>query len=445
MPPIRRGPRRRAVRGAWSRRGGRARLRRRVGRGKRPGATDRARAGLRRFRGATIVAVAITAFFILLLTPPDEAAGDAQTGAAPAVQQTPQDTAPTDLPDTVSIIENIPVEDLQSGQEPTAEPEAVRADTLVQAAREEAERTARRLWFGFLGNLPKFLVAGGVLLLAWLTVRLLRPLLNRVLREWERAQATTALIGIAVWLLAIGIAVSVIAGDIRALVGSLGLVGLALSWALQTPIESFTGWLLNSFQGYYRVGDRVAVGEVFGDVFRIDFLTTTVWEIGSLERPGFVQAEQPTGRLITFPNSEVLAGSIVNLTRDFPYVWDELTIPVADQSDLTYAAALLRRVASEHLADYMERPTAAYETILRSAGLEAAVSRVPEVYIAAGDARVDLTARYLVGARERRRWKSELAAAVLTEFDRPEHVGKIVAAFPRQQIQLLDAEGRPRD
>jgi small-conductance mechanosensitive channel len=78
---------------------------------------------------------------------------------------------------------------------------------------------------------------------------------------------------------------SVLAGDVRAVVGSVGLLGLAASWALQTPIESFTGWLLNSFRGYYRVGDRIAVGDVFGDVYRIDVLTTTVWEAGGPASP----------------------------------------------------------------------------------------------------------------------------------------------------------------
>ena len=70
---------------------------------------------------------------------------------------------------------------------------------------------------------------------------------------------------------------------------------------------------------------------MFGDVYQIDYLATTVWEIGSPGQGGFVQAEQPTGRLITFPNNEVLAGTVVNLTRDFPYVWDELTVRVMDE------------------------------------------------------------------------------------------------------------------
>jgi hypothetical protein len=38
-------------------------------------------------------------------------------------------------------------------------------------------------------------------------------------------------------LLALGMALSVIAGDARALVGSVGLAGLALPWALPAPIE----------------------------------------------------------------------------------------------------------------------------------------------------------------------------------------------------------------
>ena len=69
-----------------------------------------------------------------------------------------------------------------------------------------------------------------------------------------------ALMRIGLFLLAIAAGLSVIAGDATALLGSIGLIGLALSWALQTPIESFTGWVLNAFRDYYRPGDRIEVG-----------------------------------------------------------------------------------------------------------------------------------------------------------------------------------------
>jgi small-conductance mechanosensitive channel len=421
-------------------RASRARLRRRVGRRYR-GGTQQARSNLRFFRQATILAVAVTAFLLLLFAPAEDAAGTGFGAQVPA-QPAPPAQVP-EIPDTVAIIQPVAVEDLQ--QPPATVEEEIRADTLVRAAREELARTLRGLWYGFLSNLPAFLVATLILLLAAGAVRVVRPLMRKGLRQWERSSAASAMVGIAIWLFAIGVAVSVIAGDVRALLGSLGLVGLALSWALQTPIESFTGWLLNSFQGYYRVGDRIGVGEVFGDVYRIDFLTTTVWEIGSLDRPGFVQAEQPTGRLITFPNSEVLAGSIVNLTRDFPYVWDELSVPVANRSDLAYAAEVIRTVAAERLEPSMEEPAGEYEAILRAAGISYAVSRRAQVFVSLADSWTDLTVRYLVSARERRRWKSELAAAVMTELNRAEHADKIISVFPRQQIQFIGPDGKPRE
>jgi small-conductance mechanosensitive channel len=312
-----------------------------------------------------------------------------------------------------------------------------------QEAAEEAIGTVQRLWLDFFNNLPKFLIAFGVLCIAWLLMLLIRPLLRRLLKRWERFNAVSAIVGVSIWLVAIGVALSVLAGDIRALVGSLGLVGLALSWALQTPIESFTGWLLNSFKGYYRVGDRILVGEVFGDVYRIDFLTTTVWEIGDPHRPGFVLAEQPTGRLVTFPNNEVLTGTVFNLTRDFPFVWDELAVQIANESDLAYAQKLFEGVAREMLKDYMVEPARLYSRILRREGLEDSVSEEPQVFVSMSESWTDLSIRYLVNARERRKWKSMLFARVNQELRDPRHGKHIIPVYTRRQVQWIGPDGRP--
>ena len=211
------------------------------------------------------------------------------------------------------------------------------------------------------------------------------------------------------------------------------------------PIESFTGWLLNSFQAYYRVGDRIQVGEVFGDVYAIDFLSTTVWELGGPERPGAVQAEQPTGRLITFANSEVLTGTVINLTRDFPYVWDELVVPVANESDLRYALDLLRRLALEVVGTDMAGPAHQDEALLRKARLEGAVADVPEVFVSLAESWTNISIRYLVHARQRRKWKSLLAERVMVELNQPAHAGHIIPVLPRQQVQFLGPDGRPTD
>lgn len=374
-----------------------------------------ARVRLRTFRKASLIAVALTSLLLLLLGPTEE-----------ALAQDAGVTATADAP----------------AEEPRRQ---VQPQEVAREATAEAQRTASGLRQGLLNALPKLTVVLGTLLLTWLVARGLRALLRVTLGRWARADASTALASICVWLLGTGIAVSVLAGDIRAMLGSVGLVGLALSWALQTPIESFTGWLLNSFQGYYRVGDRIQVGEVFGDVYAIDFLSTTVWELGSAERPGAVHAEQPTGRLITFPNNEVLTGTVINLTRDFPYVWDELAVPVANESDLRYALELLRRLALEVLGSDMAGPAHDYEALLRKARLETSVADAPEVYVSLADSWTSITIRYLVHARQRRKWKSLLAEHVMVEFNQPAHAGRIIPVYPRQQVQVLGADGRPTD
>jgi small-conductance mechanosensitive channel len=400
------------------RRGGR----RRGGRGAR-GSTQRARGALSGFRRATVLAVLLTSVLLLFLDPAGE--GEARQ------------TAPDTLPDTVAIIEPVAVEDLREEAPERADPQPV-------AAAEEAAGTLRDIAASFVDFLPRLGIALFVFLLAGLLVRLLKPLLRRALASFERANAYTALVAIVIWLVALGTALGVVAGDARAILGSIGLIGLALSWALQAPIESFTGWLLNSFRGYYRVGDRVAVGEVFGDVYRIDLLTTTVWEYGGPDRPPHpVRAEQPTGRLITFPNSEVLTGTVVNYTRDFPFVWDELTVPVANESDLRYAMEVLRRVAVETLGEQMREPAHVYAAILERARLELAVPDEPQVFVSLDESWTNLVIRYLVGARERRVWKSDLALRAMEEFQKPEHRGRIVPAYPRRQVQWLGDDGAP--
>ena len=360
-----------------------------------------------------------------------DASAPASTAAAPALTST-----------------GVPVQ--EPGQEPVVPGETIAADTGVadtaavdttspdlDRSREEATTTIRALWRGGLNLLPKVLYALVLLLAAGLLAKLVRMGLRAALSSWERADATAALVAIGIWLVALGAALSVIAGDARVLAGSVGLFGLALSWALQTPIESFTGWLLNSFRGYYRVGDRISVGDVFGDVARIDFLTTTVFEAGGPDKR--VRAAQSTGALITFPNNEVLRSNITNFTRDFPYVWDEMSVAVANESDIPLAMNVLERTTDEVVGDEMEGAAQQYARLLERAHLAWDVAMRPEVYVVARDSWTDLIVRYMVPVREMRKWSTRLVLAVNEAMSRDDVASRVFAAYPRSQIQRLPA------
>jgi small conductance mechanosensitive channel len=167
-----------------------------------------ARSQLQRFRQGSALAVALTALLLLIWGLP---------GDAPAQER-----------DAPAAVEPVPLDP---------------AVSLEQAAT-----TLRELVLGFYGFLPKVALALILLVIAAGVSRLVKALVQRVLGRWERSEAISALASIGIYLLAIGAILSVLAGDVRALVGSLGLLGLALSWALQTPIESFAGWVMNSFR-----------------------------------------------------------------------------------------------------------------------------------------------------------------------------------------------------
>jgi small conductance mechanosensitive channel len=384
-----------------------------------------------------MLAVGATALLIFLLAgteatgSPGGSVGPAPPGAAaPVAVAAPQE-------------EGGPVEATGEGaRTPEDDTAGLALDTSPESPSDgarEATGTLRELGVTLYNALPAVGIAVALLLVAGILARLIRMGLRAALSSWERAEAMAALVAILIWLLALGGALSVVAGDARALVGSIGLFGLALSWALQTPIESFTGWLLNSFRSYYRVGDRIAVGEVFGDVARIDFLTTSVFEAGGPDKQ--VRAAQSTGALITFPNAEILRSNVVNYTRDFPYVYDELTVAVANESEIPVAIQLVERVANQVVGERMAEAAETYAQLLRRARLAWDVTTGPQVYVAARDSWTDLTVRYVVPVREMRKWATRLQLALNEAFEEPEVADRVFAAYTRTQVQTLPPPG----
>jgi small conductance mechanosensitive channel len=367
---------------------------------------------LRRFRQGSALAVALTGLLLLVWgSPPAE--GQPTTDPNAAAADPAKDVAVVELP-----------------KDPGA-------------AVDEAATTISELAFSFYAFVPKLVVVLVLLAAAMLLARLVRKLLSRTLGNWQRKEAASAVARLVIYLLTGVAAVSVLAGDSRAVVGSVGLFGLAASWALQTPIESFTGWLLNSFRGYYRVGDRIAVGDVFGDVYRIDVLTTTVWEAGGTGKP--VRAAQATGALITFPNWEVLRSNVTNYSRDFPYVWDEVTFNVANESDLGYTAQVIEEAARRVLGEDMAQAAEQYEQLLAAERLKFGVDEVPRVYVSLAESWTDCTLRYLVPVRTRRAWSSTLIVTIAAELARAEHADRIINVYPRSEILLRRRWPSPPD
>jgi small-conductance mechanosensitive channel len=93
----------------------------------------------------------------------------------------------------------------------------------------------------FVNFLPKLFTAFLLIILAQVLNRLLRPLLDNLLRRFDQRDALIAVFSLLLNIVAVLAALSILVGSVSSFITSLGLVGLGITWALQTPILCFTG------------------------------------------------------------------------------------------------------------------------------------------------------------------------------------------------------------
>jgi hypothetical protein len=122
-------------------------------------------------------------------------------------------------------------------------------------------------------------------------------------------------------------------------------------------------------------------------------------------------------------------------------VWDELTVSIANESDLEFAVSLFEATARRVLGEDMVVAADRYQQLLKAERLDFGVDEVPRVYVSAAESWTDCTIRYLVPVRSRRRWSSALLMEITRELATPEHQRRVIPAYPRREIAVrLDGQ-----
>jgi small-conductance mechanosensitive channel len=190
-----------------------------------------------------------------------------------------------------------------------------------------------------------------------------------------------------------------------------GVAGAGIAFALQEVITSAAGWAAIATGGFYSTGDRVQLGGIRGDVIDIGLLRTTLMECGQ-----WVEADQYTGRIVRVANSFVFKEPVFNYSADFPFVWDELKVPVKYGTDHRLARKLLLGLAQEIVGEYSNEAATAWRDVARRYLIEEA-SVQPAVTLTVNDNWIELTLRYIVDYRRRRLTKDLLFTRLLDEID----------------------------
>ncbi|MEZ4222780.1 MAG: mechanosensitive ion channel family protein [Polyangiaceae bacterium] len=250
--------------------------------------------------------------------------------------------------------------------------------------------------------------------IAFLVVRAVTSLLRRSLsahvRDGNTRYRLRKLVNGASYLLLLVIVTVIFSDRLGGLTVAFGVAGAGVAFALQEVIASFAGWVALSFANFYRVGDRVQLGGIRGDVIDIGMLRTTLMELGQ-----WVDGDLYNGRIVRVANSFVFKEPVFNYSADFHFLWDEIKVPVKHGSDLTHARSVLDAVAADKLSAYATEAEGNWQELVQKYSIEAATVR-PTVTLVANDNWVEFTLRYVVDYKRRRSVKDELFTEILSRF-----------------------------
>ncbi len=202
----------------------------------------------------------------------------------------------------------------------------------------------------------------------------------------------------------------------------IGLVSAGLAFALRQVIISLVGYFVILRGATFSVGDRITMGGVRGDVVRLGFLRTTIMEMGQPPSVAdtspavWVNSRQYTGRLVTVTNGVIFSDPVYNYTRDFPYIWEEIVIPISFTADRTATERILLDAAHAHAI--VDDPAAVRAlAAMRSRFALSNASLAPEVYWRITDSWLELSLRFLVEPRGVREVKDAMTRDLLAAFD----------------------------
>ena len=250
------------------------------------------------------------------------------------------------------------------------------------------------------------------LLVTFAVVRFAQRSISRYVKDVDTRYRARKFISFLGYLAALVIIATVFSDKLGGFTVAFGVAGAGIAFALQEVIASVAGWVAISVGSFYSPGDRVQVGGIRGDVIDVSILRTTLMEMGE-----WVAADLYTGRIVRVANSFVFKAPVFNYSGGFPFLWDEIVVPVKYGSDWKLAREMLRGLVDEVLVGYAAEVKDSWLNMVRQYRVEEA-NVEPMITLRATDNWIEFTVRYVVDYRKRRWMKDHLFTRILEEVDK---------------------------
>ena len=186
--------------------------------------------------------------------------------------------------------------------------------------------------YGFKLLLAICIVVFGICLV-WLIGFLLKKIRLKTRLDGAMLTFIVSILRIALIVLAVLIAASVLELSTEGLVVSLGTMALAIGLALKDSFANLANGVLIIINKPFRRGDFVSINGIEGKVHNIKLLTVELITFANLK--------------IVLPNNTVLNGNVINYSA-LAIRRVDMEFSVAYGSDMDKVEAILRKIAQEH-------------------------------------------------------------------------------------------------
>lgn len=184
-----------------------------------------------------------------------------------------------------------------------------------------------------------------IFLLIYVTGKLKLWLVERVLARARVdigvGQAVGSIVRYAIIAIGIILILQTAGIDLSALTVLAGALGIGVGLGLQNVASNFVSGLIILFERPIKVGDRVEVGKITGNVLQISLRATTVVSNDNIA--------------VIVPNSDFISSSVINWSYTDRDVRFNIPVGVSYRSDPAEVKKLLLEVAGEH-AGVLKQP-----------------------------------------------------------------------------------------
>jgi small-conductance mechanosensitive channel len=238
----------------------------------------------------------------------------------------------------------------------------------------------------------RVLLFAGLLALVFGLAHLWRRAVYRYVHEARRRSRLLLLQKIVLWGLVVTIAASTFATELSSLATFAGLITAGLAVAMQSVLVSIVGYFFLIGRYGIRVGDRVQIGTVTGEVIEMGLVRLHLMELSGEGQMA------PTGRVVAFANSIIFQAS-GGLFKQIPGVnlaWHEVTFNLPTGADYAALKDEMVQAVTRVIADYHEDIVRQTREIQKAASSHDTGDPQPSVQLRFSAASVDAIVRYPV-------------------------------------------------